>query len=341
MPDRMVEIIERMQTEVGRFANTNEAIAGRTNLLALNATIEAARAGEAGKGFAVVAQEVKSLAQEAATNSDAFRGTLFDSISNGLDLTNSLALKFKRRECTRLTDMAQSLVQLIVRNLFERTADVRWWATDPAFWTCMQAPSAEASILAAKRLAAINRFYTVYLNLALTDAGGTIAAISNEQYKDIVGLSVKGSRWFDEALASNSGDDYVVDDIHKSPLLHNDRVAIYSTAVRRGGDLHGDVLGVLGVFFDWGPQAHSIVRDEPNLSNDEWLRTKVRLLDTNHRIIASSDGEGFLTDFDLCNDGKTKGSYVTNDGTLVVFAKTIGYEEYDGLGWFGVITVDP
>ena len=42
-------------------------IAGQINLLALNATIESARAGEAGRGFAVVAQEVKNLANQAAS----------------------------------------------------------------------------------------------------------------------------------------------------------------------------------------------------------------------------------------------------------------------------------
>ncbi len=53
-----------------------DEIAFQTNLLALNASVEAARAGEAGKGFAVVAQEVRALAQRAASASRDIKGLI-------------------------------------------------------------------------------------------------------------------------------------------------------------------------------------------------------------------------------------------------------------------------
>jgi len=53
-----------------------DGITAQTRLLALNATIEAARAGESGRGFAVVANEVRTLADQAATSTGAVTSTI-------------------------------------------------------------------------------------------------------------------------------------------------------------------------------------------------------------------------------------------------------------------------
>jgi len=70
----------------------------------------------------------------------------------------------------------ESLVQLIVRNLYERTADVRWWATDPSLWRALEDPTPEAVAFATKRLGIIHRYYTVYSDLVLVNAEGKAVA---------------------------------------------------------------------------------------------------------------------------------------------------------------------
>lgn len=326
-----------LKQDVSHFSSANEKIASQTNLLALNASIEAARSGDAGKGFTVVANEVKLLAKQATENSAEFRQKVIDRIDSGLEISGKLV---DEMESIRLTDMAQILVQLIVRNLFERTADCRWWATDEAFYNCLAQNESNLNMRATERLGVINQFYTVYSNLVLANTEGKIVAVSNPHQFPIIGESVSGEKWFQESMATRSGDDYVVDDIHID-RLHKIPAAIYATAVREGGEMNGRILGVLGVLFDWEEQARSIVQDEPTFSEEEWTRSRVLLLDRNHKIIASSDNKGFLSQFELQTDGQTKGSYIDSSGNLVAFAQTIGYEEYDGLGWYGCIIQEP
>jgi hypothetical protein len=238
--------------------------------------------------------------------------------------------------------MCQTLVQIIVRNLYERTADCRWWATDEAFWRCVEDPSAENRDHATKRLGVINKFYGVYMNLVLTDRDGNVLAISRPDiFPGAVSANVKREKWFYEAMNTQSGSDYVVDEIHNSALHNGNPTAVYSASVRRSGELQGEVLGVLGVFFDWGPQSRTIVCNEPTLTDEEKTRTRVMLLDNKMRIIQSSDGMGIYTPFDLNAGGQQRGSYYDSQGNIVAFAKTIGYEEYDGLGWYGVIVQKP
>lgn len=339
MPRRMQLIMSNVAGDVEKFAMVNERIAGQINLLSLNATIEAARAGDAGRGFTVVASEVKELAKQASGNSLEFRKVVLSKIEQGRNIINKLV---EDLEGNRLSEMAQTLVQLIVRNLFERTADVRWWATDSAFYGALENPTPEALQYAQKRLGLINRFYTVYLNLVLVDKKGTIVAVSEpSKFPNAAGSDVSRQKWFMESLATRSGDQYVVEDINYNAQHNNQPVSIYATAVRAGGDINGEVLGVLGIVFDWPEQSRVIVEDEPTLSEDEWSRTTVMLLDANHRIIASSKRDDLFQHYPLHAEGRRKGSYQDDKGNTVAFAQTIGYQEYDGLGWFGVIVQKP
>lgn len=339
MPRVIERLIHKIEDDVQKFSKTNETIASQTNMLALNATIEAARSGEAGRGFIVVANEVKSLAKQAKENSDKFKSLIINRIQYGIGITEKMV---QQVEGGRLTDMAQTLVQIIVRNLYERTADCRWWATDDALWKTLEDPSDENRLHATKRLGVINKFYGVYMNLVLADKDGNVLAISRpDLFPSASTANVKKERWFYEAMNTQSGGDYIVDEIHNSPIHNNNATAVYSAAVRRGGELQGEALGVLGVFFDWGPQSKVICTNEPTLTDEEKTRTRVMLLDGKMRIIQSSNGEGIYSQFELETGGQQHGSYYDSAGNIVAFAQTIGYEEYDGLGWFGVIVQRP
>ncbi|MGV8855432.1 MAG: hypothetical protein ACOH2L_12375 [Devosia sp.] len=61
------------------------------------------------------------------------------------------------------------------------------------------------------------------------------------------------------------------------------------------------------------------------------------LLDAKGRVIATTNPANRFAAYDLRHDGKLRGSYYDGKGNIVAFAKTLGYQEYDGLGWWGVV----
>lgn len=335
-PRNLQLLTESIGAALSGYSESNSKIVRMIRLLATNALIEAARAGEAGRGFAIVANEVQSLAEQSAHLAQNFQNKVVDRI----DLSRAMSADLLHQmEGLRLIDLSLTLVQLIVRNLFERTADVRWWATDPSLWQALEEPTPARFSYAASRLGEINKFYTVYLDLVMTDTSGRVVASANGRHASALkGANLSSLEWVRAARSTRSGEDYIVDRV--MPSAHHDKrnVLVYATGVRRGGKPNGELLGTLGVYFDWQAQGQAIVEKEANLPPAIADKTTVMLLDQSGTIIASSRPELIFTHFALRNPDKAaSGSYYDERGHIVAFARTLGYEDYDGLGWHGVI----
>ncbi|WP_296598557.1 methyl-accepting chemotaxis protein [Phenylobacterium sp.] len=334
VPERILELSERLSTA----ATTSIADIARINreakMLAINALITAARAGEAGKGFAVVAEEFKNI----SARIDEVTGDLESQVQGDLrELAAVGAAILGHLRGQRLADLALNAIEIIDRNLYERTCDVRWWATDSAVVDCVSAGTPAAAEHASERLRVILDAYTVYLDLWICDAQGRVTAVGRpELYPRATGSSVSNTEWFRKAKATASGQEFVACDVERAPLLNDAPVATYAAAIRRGGTVNGEVVGVLGIHFDWQPQANAVV-DGVRLTDEERSRSRVLLLDRAGRILAASDRRGELTEtFRLPDAATGMGSYAEN-GVTVGYAATPGYETYEGLGWYGCI----
>ncbi|OAN52780.1 methyl-accepting chemotaxis protein [Magnetospirillum moscoviense] len=335
---QLLEITDSVAAVTDQKIDRIHGITRRSRMLALNASIEAQRVGQMGRGFAVVADEVKAVSGEIAQLTDSSRGKLKGQLETLSEFGRHLAAEVDRVRGERLADLAHNAVKIADRNLYERSCDVRWWATDPALVECAAAPDQlDLARHAAKRLGIILDSYTVYLDLWIADASGRVIANGRSgRYAKVVGTDVSGQQWFKDAMATANGGEFAVADISRIPCLGGAIAATYATAIRAGGEADGQPIGAMGIFFDWEARGQAII-DGVRLGAEEKSRSRCLLLDRDHRIIADSDRHGLLSEhFPLETKGQTQGYYQDGD-SLVGFALTPGYETYEGLGCYGVI----
>jgi hypothetical protein len=330
-------LIARLTAEVNQIAcektRSIQQITNQMKMLALNALIESSRAGAQGAGFAVVAQEVRSVGQQVEGIARDLESQLTKRTGN---LVSSMERMAQRSRGERMVDLSLNAIELIDRNLYERTCDVRWWATDSAVVNCAASPDAATAAYSSERLAVILSAYTVYLDLWLCDLDGKILANGRADRFQVAGHNVADTKWFREACRLRSGDDYVASDVECQALLGNAQVATYCASVRAEGKSNGKPIGVLAIHFDWEPQARAIVQGVRVGTSD---KARVLLVDSHFRVIAASDGQGILTErLQLSQQGNaSSGVFHDRSGGLVAYHATPGYETYKGLGWFGVI----
>ena len=302
------------------------AITERTRILALNARIEASHAGEAGRAFAVVASEVSDVS------------TRIEAVSCQLDREVSHALNSMRGQ--RLIDLALHAIEIIDRNLYERSCDVRWWVTDASVVTLADDSSPTQRQLTAGRLGVILAAYTVYRDLWVCAPDGSVLANGRPEEYAATGASVAETEWFREAMNSADGNAFAVGSVSCHPLL-NQRVLTYAAAIRAGGETNGRPIGVMAIHFDWDQQAQAVV-DGIRLEAHEEARTQVLILDAEHRVLA---GRGQAVKIGPRIEGLVPGAaagvLTRPDGTLIAYAPTPGFETYRGLGWYGCLVQLP
>lgn len=335
MPERIVTLADTVSSIASQKVASIQRINAHTRILALNALIEAARAGAMGLGFSVVAREVKSVSKEI----DGIAGQLTRELQPKLHELNLLGQDLVETvRGSRLADLALNMIEIIDRNLYERSCDVRWWATDSAVVGACNDPSTGPLAFVSKRLGVILDAYTVYCDLAVCDLNGRVIAHGRgNRFPRLDGGNVADQRWFKDAVRSQDGTEFVVADVSAEPLLNGRKVATYAAAIREGGENHGRVIGVLGIFFDWETQAQTVV-DGVRLTGDEKELTRALILDSRHRVLAASDRRGVLDEVLPFNpNGKSMGHYAPGGDTVLGFALTPGYETYKGLGWYGVL----
>lgn len=339
-PERILDLSRSIEAQLRKSLDEINAINLRSQMLSLNSSIEAARAGVAGKGFAVVARQMKALSQETGKAADRLATELQRDIAELSEISQRLSTEVRGQ---RLSDLALNNIDLIDRNLYERSCDVRWWATDPSLIEACEAPDdARRARHASKRMGVILNAYTVYFDLVLCTPEGRVIANGRPSHFRSAGTSVADCEWFRAALATRSGDAFGFQTVHPSPLVNGQRILAYACTVREGGESQGRTLGVLGILFRWDALAQTVVLNTPLLDAEKPL-TRVMMVDKAGLVLADT-AEGMLRDrltFRGADEvfSRKKGFVVTeHEGApvMVAHAYAPGYETYS-TGWYSVI----
>ena len=286
---RVVALSQGMRAHVIGAVDRMQDINRGIHLLSMNARIEAARAGTAGAGFGVVAQELTRLS---ANMKDAATNVVRESQSMGSDIDAVLRVLNEDVVSNRLCDLAFNAIDIVDRNLYERSCDVRWWATEPAVARCLLEPTPESVRHASQRLGQILDSYTVYSDLVVADARGQVIANGRPTRFRSVGARVENREWFRAAMATRNGAEFGFESMHDSDLVEHQSTLAYSCAVRDPDSPHSRPIGVLGILFKWKALGQTVVEQIP-LSEAEQQHTRACLVDEKGRILAdSSRGQG-------------------------------------------------
>ncbi|MCB9495687.1 MAG: hypothetical protein H6686_02255 [Fibrobacteria bacterium] len=263
------------------------------------------------------------------------------------DILKEMALGELELNLKALENFSLQAIDLVDRNLFERAADIRWWATDEYFWNALADPGPDSFHRASERLKVINTSYTMYRNIVLADDSGNIVACSRTELRnELAKTNVSDQTWFQLGMRTARSDEFAVQDVQKSPLEKSKaRSLVYCGGVRSRGIRCGESIGVLGTLFDWDTEARKILSTCLPRDAEGAIIEGSAAFYTNAagEVIETTDETAFPTGSrpglpqtvqKLAQGATTSFVFEGESGRFLAgSSRTKGYREYEGLAW--------
>lgn len=338
-PEVVASLTNTLDSVMDKTISAIDRVNDQIRVLALNARIEAARAGDAGKAFNIVAMEIAGLSNTSTTVVANLKRRSRKTLSRISKISESMSASFKG---VRLGDLARMNIDLVDRCLYERSCDVRWWATDASVVNALTEKSTKTTDFATQRLRTILDSYTVYSDLLVCDSNGQVVSNGRPDMFRSVGTDVSSNAWFQTALQTRTGRDFGFQTVHNTACVNNRPSVVFSAAIREGGLNDGRVLGVLGIVFNWETFANDIVR-KVALSDEEKATTRVCIVDSSGHVLADSSDRMLKDSIDFSGKNRLfsgqSGHVVAEVGGMNCYighARSTGFETYS-CGWHGVL----
>lgn len=239
------------------------------------------------------------------------------------------------KSLNELESKAQTAIDILIRNLFERTADIGFLATDDdirdyllfLLTSDMSASDEMREIKIRKKEALTQRFreyvskYSVYENIILLDTKGKVLV----QLDPTNPITYSKDPLLQESLRTHQG---YVETYRASDLTHHEPSLIYSYRVCNPEN--EEPLGVLCLIFRFENELQSIfrklTRENPYIA--------LELLNPEGEVIASSSAHHVpVGSYLQPRNVENQQTYYAGFEYLYKAVKTSGYQGYFGSGW--------
>lgn len=229
-----------------------------------------------------------------------------------------------------LSSKAQSGIDILIRNLFERTADVGFLATDEiiqSFCSEYRDDQKKYEDIITRRLLQYQSKYSVYEDIAITDKDGSIIF-------QLINKKSQGSKIERHILEKKSTNNYTESfNIHEnfSPVR---KTLIYSNEITNS---KRETIGYLLLQFKFDDEMHRIFTE---LEDDE-NQLALIIVDENQRVIATNDETHIPLNAKVFNIPEKKLAPTTFGGReYIAFAcQSQGYQGYNGPKWKSQVMV--
>lgn len=246
-------------------------------------------------------------------------------------MIESLVSRYLNQATSEITLNAQASIDMIIRNLFERTADVGFLATDQDLIEYLM--DAECSVqkqaFIEHRIAEYVAKYSVYDDVVLLNPAGEVCA----KYNPNNPAQICRDELVRQALSSNEP---YLEVFRASDIFPNKpKSLIYAKRIEHRENGHSRNVGVLCLSFEFDKEMASIfstlTKSQPGY--------KLMLLDQLGSVIASSCQKTYPLGKTLAKPQKQSAPSSSDKGIYYCTA-THGYQGYSGLDWYSVAQAD-
>ena len=261
---------------------------------------------------------------------------------NFLNLTSTLLNHLSEQTIKKVTQemkfKSQVAIDVLIRNLFERTADIGFLATDDdirnfikTYVSDYNQESAVEKKEIQKRFKEYVAKYSVYFDIVLANTNGKILARLNDDSK----IDKIDSSYINKVL--NSSEEYVESYEDFNFLPQHKKNLVYSYKVTETNNANSKNLGVLCLCFKFKNEMKDIFSNLIDTKNKEVLL----ILDEDGKAIASSDQAHISlgSKLPIVIDEAYKIVNFSGRDYIAKTCKTNGYQGFNGLKWYGHIMI--